>query len=34
MTDEDRDDELIASMFDEVNEVRVQMLNGNRHAPS
>ena len=31
MTDEDRDDELIASMFDEVKEVRVQKLNGKPH---
>lgn len=31
MTDEDRNDELIASMFDEVKEVRVQMLNGKPH---
>ena len=28
MTDEDRDDELIANMFDEVKEVRVETANG------
>jgi hypothetical protein len=31
MTDEDRDDELIANMFDEVKEVRVQKFNGKPH---
>ena len=31
MTDEDRDDELIASMSDEVKEVRIQMLSGKPH---
>jgi UTP-glucose-1-phosphate uridylyltransferase len=31
MTDEDPDDELIANMFDEVKEVRVQMLNRKPH---